>query len=117
MRATFAVLVCSVAAGCGPHSAPPAQAPKEEQSYRDAIQLMCDADAHAGVTADDDPITAGGKRDDWMADHVKNSDAIYFRTLWRVKSAADKAVALRTEAKHEHIASCPLADTVEHDEF
>jgi hypothetical protein len=115
MHATNAfVLMALTLSGCGASSGPakPPE-PKPEQSYEEAIALMCDVDRRAGLDPASDPIDVGQKRSDWLADHVKNPDAIYLRTMLSVQSERQQGQALRAEAKGCGVGSCALADSLE----
>jgi hypothetical protein len=96
-------------------------APKEPeyhgQSYREALRVMCRVDELAGLGAEDDPLEKSQKREDWLNERVENPDAIYFRTLLKVKSTEEKSAELRAEAKKSGLDGCPLADTIAADPF
>jgi len=106
--------VSLIVTGCGVSSGPakPPE-PKPEQSYEEAIALICEVDRRAGLDPASDPIDVGQKRSDWLADHVKNPDAIYLRTMLSVQSEREQAQALRVEAKGCGVRSCALADALE----
>jgi hypothetical protein len=108
------VFVALMLAGCGASSGPakPPE-PKPEQSYEEAISLICDVDRRAGLDPASDPIDVGQKRSDWLADHVKNPDAIYLRTMLSVQSERQQGQALRSEAKGCGVRTCALADSLE----
>lgn len=112
----WAIAVVSLLVGC---ARPPPEEPEPYagQSFCEAMELMCEVDRRAGLTAEPDPIEKTQKREDYLTEHVKNPDAIYFRTLLKVKANHEKATALRAEAREAGIASCPLADTVAREEF
>ena len=99
--------------GCG---AAEAQSPPPEtqgQTYRQAIELMCDVDKLARLSPDDNPIMLGQQRNDWMAQHVENPDGIFFQTVFSVKTVKDKAGLLRKEIKVVGLERCALADSLE----
>lgn len=98
--------VCLVS-GCA--ETPPPAAPESGQTYAQAIELMCNVDAHAGLS-DADPLELSQKRDEWIAENIKHPDAIELRTLLTVRSFPERAKVLRTEAKEQHLKICPLAD-------
>jgi hypothetical protein len=83
------------------------------QTYRRAIELICDVDKLAGLSADDNPITVGQQRNDWLAERVENPDGIFFQTVFSVKTASDKAALLRKEMKVVGLDRCVLADSLE----
>jgi len=96
-------------------------APKEPeyrgQSYGEALRLMCKVDELAGLAQEEDPLEKSQKREDWLNERIENPDAIYFRTLLKVKSAGEKSSELRAEAKKSGLNACPLADTIAADPF
>ncbi len=87
------------------------------QSFCDALELMCDVDQRAGLAGEADPIEKSQKREDYLSDHVKNPDAIYFRTLLKVQANTEKAAALREQAKRAGLGKCAFAETVATEEF
>jgi hypothetical protein len=109
----FCLFVSVAWAGCG---AAEAQGPPPEtqgQTYRQAIELMCDVDKLARLSPDDNPITLGQQRNDWMAAHVENPDGIFFQTVLSVKTAKDKAALLRKEIHVVGLDRCALVDSLE----
>jgi hypothetical protein len=105
----FAVALSS----CGPKSAPEAPANDGGQPYPQAIQLICDVDQRAALSAVEDPIELGQRRTDFLNERIKNPDAIEFRTLISVRSEREQAQALRNEAKGVGLQRCALADSIE----
>ena len=105
--------LCAMLWGCGPRSAPETPANDGGQPYREAIQLICDVDQRAALTAIEDPIELGQRRTDFLNDRIKNPDAIEFRTLISVRSEREQAAALRSEAKGVGLPRCALADSIE----
>jgi hypothetical protein len=87
------------------------------QSYREALDTICKVDQLAGLDAEGDPLEKSQKREDWLSERVKNPDAIYLRTMLKVKSAGEKSASLRDEAKKAGLASCPLAETIDQGEL
>jgi hypothetical protein len=81
------------------------------QSYSEAIATLCDADRLA-KTDPNDPLSAAKVRDEYLVEHVKNADGIYFLTLFRTKAGSEQADSLAHEAKATHVARCPLVDTL-----
>ena len=116
MRGLTRWVVGALVFGC---ARPPPDEPEPfvGQSYCEALELICDVDQRAGLGAEADPIEKGQKREDYLGDHVKNPDAIYFRTLLKVKANTDKAAALREQAKQAGIERCAFAETVASEEF
>ena len=100
-------------ASCGPQSAPETPVNDGGQPFREAIQLICEVDQRASLTAIDDPLELGQRRTDFLNERVKNPDAIEFRTLISVRSEREQAAALRSEAKKAGFPRCPLADSIE----
>jgi hypothetical protein len=96
-------------------------APKEPeyrgQSYREALRVMCKVDELAGLARTVDPLEKSQAREDWLNERIENPDAIYFRTLLKVKSAEEKSAELHAEAKKAGLDTCPLADTIAADPF
>ncbi len=93
-------------------------APKAEpggQSFEQAMQLVCHVDEHIEVT--DDPLELDQQRTDFLQSHVKNPDAIYHQTLWRVQSAHQRAKTIRDLSKQACLESCPYADALEHSDI
>ena len=105
--------LCAVLSSCGPRSAPETPASDGGQPYREAIQLICEVDQRAELSAVEDPIELGQRRTDFLNERVKNPDAIEFRTLISVQSERDQARALRSEAKRVGFQRCALADSIE----
>jgi len=91
--------------------APPKSPPRDEQSYEEAIRIICDVDARASVDAED-VLGASGARQEFLIDHVKNSDGIYFLTLFRVNGPKEQSAMLEKEAAEVKIGSCPLVRTL-----
>lgn len=109
-------LAMVLSAGCA--RPPPAEPePQTGQSYCEALELMCEVDQRAGLQGESDPLERSQKREDWLSDHVKNPDAIYFRTLLKVKATPEKASALRAEAKKAGLAGCALAEAISDEEL
>jgi len=75
--------------------------------------MMCDVDKLAKLSPDDNPITLGQQRNDWMAEHVENPDGIYFQTVFSVKTVKDKAALLRKEMKVVGLDRCALVDSLD----
>jgi hypothetical protein len=93
---------------------PPAEPePTGGQSYCEALELICDVDHRAGLASEDDPLERTQRREEFLSDNVKNPDAIYFRTLLKVQGPAEKAAALRREAKKAGLARCHYAERVD----
>jgi hypothetical protein len=107
--------LCAQALACARPA--PQTAEYQGQSYREALQKICKVDELAGLGAEADPLEKSQKREDWLTEQVENPDAIYFRTLLKVQSAAEKSAALRAEAKKSGLDGCPLADTIAEDTF
>jgi hypothetical protein len=68
---------------------------------------MCEVDARSGVDPDD-VLDASARREQYLIEHVKNSDGIYFLTLFRTEGPAERASMLQKEAAAENVADCPL---------
>ncbi len=117
MHRTIPWLVAAVLLGCG-GAPPPAEAPASEgQTLLLAVSLMCRADTLSGAAREADPLDRSQKRDEWLGANIKNPDAIYFRTIARVRAPVEHAQLLREQACELGIDSCPEADRIEHDEL
>ncbi len=102
--------------GCSSGTArPPATEPTGGQTYAEAISLLCQVDARAGLSGTEDPIELGQKRHAWLSERIKNPDGIYFYTLWRVKPPREQADTLRHEAKEAGLGACALAESLAHE--
>lgn len=100
--------------GCaGEQAQPAAPAQSSKHSFPQAMQMLCDVDKLANLSAGDDLLEIGRKRSAWLADEVDNGDFIEFRTLVSVKGPEEQAEKIRTKAKEVGIASCPLADSIQ----
>jgi hypothetical protein len=111
-----ALLVTSCAPAQSPEDADSASANSTQrdssgQSYAEAIATVCDADRLAGVD-ESDPLGAAKLREDYLIEHVKNADGIYFLTVFRSKPAAEQAESLAREATATKVTRCPLVDTL-----
>lgn len=111
------LLLCAVAAlvpACTYNTPVPKGPDTSGQSYAEALGAICDVDKLAAIAADDDPLSLGRKRTDWIHENVVNPDGIYLRTWLSVRGPSDQAVALRDEAKKEAgLERCALADDLE----
>jgi hypothetical protein len=81
------------------------------QSYAQAIATVCDADQLSGANPDD-PLEAANRRNEYLVQHVKNGDGIYFLTVFRTQTAAEQAEALTREAKAAKLSRCALAESL-----
>lgn len=111
MRVSLAVVAALVSTFACATGAPPKAPPREEQSYEEAVRTICDVDARASVDAED-VLGAAGTREEYLLSHVKNSDGIYFLTLFRVNGPREQAAMLEKEAAEAKIGSCPLVATL-----
>lgn len=107
LQFVFAGVACAVRSA-EPESPPPVR--PGEQTYPDAIRLMCEVDRRAAIAGEVDPLERAGLRSEYIIDHVKNPDGIEFRTLWSVKDQIEQARCLGAEAKRVGLSSCPLAE-------
>jgi hypothetical protein len=108
------ILLCGFACA---RPAPPEEPEYKGQSYREALDTICRVDSLAGLADEADPLERSQKREDWLSERVKNPDAIYFRTMLKVQSAAEKSASLRDEAKKAGLGHCPLAETIDDEEL
>ena len=110
-RLAYALLLLALPA-CAP--ARPAKPPEPAgQTYLQALEIMCDVDRLAGLSAAKEPLAIGGQRTAWLAEKVENPDGIEIKTMLSVKGAADQAHILREAAKIAGIDRCSLADALE----
>jgi hypothetical protein len=99
---------------CGPE--PAARSPsREEQSYADAIRMICEVDQRTDADPDD-VLGVSAAREEYLIARVKNGDGIYFLTLFRVNGPKEQAVMLEKEASGAKITSCPLLATLRQQE-
>jgi hypothetical protein len=113
--------VCALlATSCAPAQPPedpesanvdPSARDSSGQSYAEAIATVCDADKLAGADVND-PLEAAKLRDEYLVEHVKNADGIYFLTVFRSKAGAEQVDSLAREVKATKVAHCPLLDTL-----
>jgi hypothetical protein len=96
--------------GCAKET-PPKSAPREAQSYEQAIVTICEVDRHAGADPDD-VLDVSARREEYLIAHVKNSDGIYFLTLFRVQGPKEQAAMLEKEATELKIRECPLVSAL-----
>ncbi len=108
-----ALTLLALASACGTSAPPPEAPPPGTQTFSQAIQMICDVDKLAGLSADEDPLAIGQKRTEWINDRIDNPDGIEFRTLISVKSPDDQAKAIRAKAKEVGLDKCALADSIE----
>lgn len=117
--------VCSLAvsvlvtAACNSGATAPARSPDDEDApsaalrndpaYRADIELMCNVDASIGAERLD-PIDTQQKREDFLVEHVKHPDAIYFLTLFRTKPDQERGEMLAERARQLELTKCPLRD-------
>jgi hypothetical protein len=99
---------------CAPVSPPeePERTPERDttgQSYAEAIATICAGNRLSGADASD-PLSAPAKRDDYLVEHVKNPDGIYFLTVFRTRPADEQAELLTQEASRAKLAHCALVD-------
>jgi hypothetical protein len=80
---------------------------KTDRAYRADIELICNVDARVGGESLD-PLELEQKRDDFLVEHVKHPDAIYFLTLFRAKPARERAEMLSERARAIELKACPL---------
>lgn len=101
-------------AGCGVAAQPPPEAPAaNQQSFAEAVKMLCDVDALAGLSADEDLLAVGQKRSEWLAEKIENPDGIYLKTMLSVKGAEDQAAAMREEARKVGLPRCALAESID----
>jgi hypothetical protein len=111
LRRSHVVSLAGVLAGCGASSGPPEHPREQGQSYRDAIEMMCQVDRLAGLSEVTDPIQIGAQRAEWIAVHIEHPDAIEFRTLITVQPPGEQARLLQHQAESVGLENCPLVDS------
>ncbi len=100
-------LVCLLfSIACAPDT-PAASVPHEEQSYAQAVRMICEVDRYVEVDPDD-VLGVSAAREQYLIDHVKNGDGIYFLTLFRIEGPREQARMLAQEAAETKLPSCPL---------
>ncbi|MGC4093185.1 MAG: hypothetical protein QM756_35920 [Polyangiaceae bacterium] len=107
-----------VAAACNSGSTAAPRSPDDEDgaspaarndpAYRADIDRICRVDELID-SAKLDLLEVAQKRDDYLVEHVKHPDAIYFLTVFRAKPDSERAGVLQREARDLKIESCPLA--------
>ena len=108
-----ASFVHALVAACGPSSAEPVAPDPDQQTFEQAMELICDVDRRAGLSEEEDPLGIGAARLDWLNARLENPDAIELWTLVRVKSLAEQARSLRAAADRAGARGCALADSLE----
>lgn len=103
----------ALVAACASPGPEPARTPEGGQTFAQALQLMCDVDARAGIDANTDVLEVEQLRQEAIARDVKNPDGIELRTLLTPQQPADKAKRLRAHAAEAGITRCALADAWE----
>lgn len=106
------VLTALCALGCA-ESAPQPVAPKGEQTYEQAISLICNVDRELNLDASADVLDVAERRHEFLHERVKNPDGIYYYTIFRTQDPAQQAGSLRQEARELELRGCPLADSLE----
>ena len=103
----FGVMACA--------GAPPKKAwvDPNAQTFRTALQLMCEVDQRAGLAGIIDPVELTRQREDWLIEHIENPDGIYLLTMWRMQGPAEQAATLLERTRTEGLATCPLASTLQ----
>lgn len=89
-----------------------ARSPHEGQTFREAVQLICDVDARAGIADADDELIVEETRVAWLSEQISNPDGIELHTLVRAKAPGEAAELLRGASKQVELASCPLAESL-----
>lgn len=107
-----ALVLLSASCGGAAAEAPPPEA-AGKQTFADAVQMICDVDRLAGLSAEADPLAVGQQRTAWLEGRIDNPDGIYFRTMISVKGPEEQAAALREQAAHVGVARCALAESLE----
>jgi hypothetical protein len=114
MRAYALLLVASSIVGCFKQQAAPPEPPSvgpSGQTYRQAVERICNVDTLASVSMDEDPIAGDVRRFGWLEENVDNPDGIFLRTVLSVKAPAERCSMLREAMREVGVQRCPLADT------
>ncbi|MFZ5889581.1 MAG: hypothetical protein ACOY0T_00800 [Myxococcota bacterium] len=82
---------------------------RNDTAYQTDIHLICDVDRHIAAE-NSNALDVAQKRDDYLVEHVKHPDAIYFLTLFRSKPDSERADLLKRRALDLQIKKCPLAE-------
>jgi hypothetical protein len=80
------------------------------QTYKQAVQVVCDVDKLAQLDAAEPEELADAKRFSYLEANVDNPDGIYLRTLLSVSFGHDRECLLRDAQKDAGLGSCSLAD-------
>jgi hypothetical protein len=99
--------VCALLTACA-NSAPPKAAPGE-QTYAEAIALICNVDREAHIQPDDNILQIDERRTDHLQARIKNPDAIYFYTIFRTQPPDQQSASLLKESQAQNQPTCPLA--------
>jgi len=101
-------LVCvALAWGCAAHPPPEDEAPAPGPGYAASLQLICDVDRLSGADPND-PLEQSRVREDYLLEHVKDPDGIYFLTVFRTKDEKQQSELLAKESASAGIRRCPL---------
>lgn len=80
------------------------------QTYKGAVELMCNVDRLAELDPAEPDELADVKRFSYLEQHVDNPDGIYLRTFLSVNFGEDRECLLRDAQNEVGLAQCPLAD-------
>lgn len=88
---------------------PPALGPSG-QSYCEAVEVICDVDARAGV-APDDVVMADQARFSYLQAHVDNPQGVYLRTILGASTSAERAHILVEAQEEAGLDRCAFAES------
>lgn len=80
------------------------------QTYKGAVEVMCNVDRLAELDPEEPDELADVKRFSYLEQHVDNPDGIYLRTFLSVNFGEDRECLLRDAQTEVGLAQCPLAD-------
>jgi hypothetical protein len=82
-------------------------------SYKKDLQALCDVRSASGAAAEPDPDKQAEKMARWLEGNLRSADGIrLFRSLGPI-APKDKVRILRTEAAHNGVSPCAVADWME----
>jgi len=112
---TLCVSACNSGSEPAPRSADDESsswsAARGDPAFRADIETICDVDARAH-TAQLDELELAQRRDDYLVEHIRQPDTIYFLTMFRSKPDNQRAELLAAEARALKLDSCLLGDSL-----
>lgn len=110
------ILACSALVACAAEPPPEPESGASasrgaDAEYQSEIRTFCDVDQLSGADPSDQ-LAAAEQREQYLLEHTKHPDAVYFLTVWRTKPSAEQAEMLAAEAREAHLGDCKLATTL-----